>query len=146
MRLELLRRAALLSAGVVLGLSLATATDAAQDEKKAKKGKPQQVVPTGEEDSPAAEARAASAAAAVVEANLDRMLDRSTEGLESVQHDNGMVSMDLEGRFMHVSLASKRADGTSSTSCVASHKELNNARAAARAAAKPAPPVALEEK
>lgn len=143
MRHEFSRRTALLAAGVMLGLALATTADAAQDEKKAKKGKPQQVVPTGAEDAAAAPVTAAEAQG---EADLARMLDRTTEGLRSFQLPDGTVAVDLEGRFMHASVATKRPDGSVAVSCGASHKELAQAKAAASKARKPAAPVVLEEK
>ena len=53
-------------------------------------------------------------------ARLERAfrLNRSSEGLKAVQAGNGMVSMNLEGRFLHIYLGRKEADGTISTACV----------------------------
>ena len=45
-------------------------------------------------------------------------LNRSTEGLKTAQAGNGLVSMNLEGRFVHVYLARKEADGSITTACV----------------------------
>jgi len=45
-------------------------------------------------------------------------VNQSTEGLVQVRHANGMVSMDLQGRFQNVSLAKKEADGTVTQACV----------------------------
>jgi hypothetical protein len=140
MSLDVLRRGVLLAAGVVLGLAMLTPAQAAQDEKKAKKGKPQQVVPTGAEDS-----ATPTAAEAEGEANLEQMLDRSTEGLQVIRLDNGVELVDLEGRFMHVSTVLRRGDGSAVKSCVSSKLDLQKAQEAARASRKPAP-VVLEEK
>ena len=141
MSLDVLRRGVLLAAGVVLGLAMLTPAQAAQDEKKAKKGKPQQVVPTGAEDAGAPP----SAAEAEGDANLEQMLDRSTEGLQVIRLDNGVELVDLEGRFMHVSTVLTRGDGSSVKSCVSSKVDLQKAKAAARASKKPAARV-MEEK
>lgn len=46
------------------------------------------------------------------------LLNRSQEGLKSVEHANGAVSMDLEGRFQNVALAKKTADGGVAVACV----------------------------
>jgi hypothetical protein len=143
MSLDVLRRGVLLAAGVVLGLAMLTPAQAAQDEKKEKKGKPQQVVPTGRED-----AAPATAAEAAGEALVERMVDRTVEGLRSYQYDDGTVGVDLDGRFMHVSVVSRRPDGSLAVSCVGNHKGLAHAKLPAPPAAKAAKPapVALEEK
>lgn len=57
---------------------------------------------------------------------LAPMLDDSTDGLTQVQHSDGSVSMDLEGRFQSVTVARIKADGTIEQSCV------DNPRAAAK--------------
>lgn len=49
---------------------------------------------------------------------LKPMLNQSTEGLKQVQHPDGSVSMDLEGRFQNVTLAQKNSDGSLSQACV----------------------------
>jgi hypothetical protein len=51
-------------------------------------------------------------------AGLGEMINQSTEGLEQVQHEDGSVSMDLEGRFQNVTVARVNTDGSLSTSCV----------------------------
>ena len=51
-------------------------------------------------------------------AGLKPMLNQSTEGLVQVQHPDGSVSMDLEGRFQNVTVARINKDGTVSQSCV----------------------------
>lgn len=47
-----------------------------------------------------------------------RMLSRSTEGLTSRVLPNGAVALDLQGRFMNLSVARRNADGTISMTCV----------------------------
>jgi hypothetical protein len=44
--------------------------------------------------------------------------NKSTEGLVEVQHADGTVEMDLQGRFQNVMLAKKNDDGTVSQACV----------------------------
>jgi len=44
--------------------------------------------------------------------------NKSTEGLVEVKHEDGAVSMDLQGRFENVTLARKNDDGTITTACV----------------------------
>ncbi len=57
-------------------------------------------------------------------AGLKQMVNQSTDGLVQVQHADGSVSMDLEGRFQNVTVARVNKDGTVSQSCV------NNPKAA----------------
>jgi hypothetical protein len=49
---------------------------------------------------------------------LKRMVNKSADGLTQVQHEDGSVSMDLEGRFRHVVVARATEDGSVSMSCV----------------------------
>ena len=49
---------------------------------------------------------------------LKELANQSTEGLESVRHSDGSVSMDLQGHFQNVALAKRTEDGTVSQSCV----------------------------
>lgn len=51
-------------------------------------------------------------------AGLKRMVNQSTEGLVQVQHADGSVSMDLEGRFQNVAVARVSGDGDVTKSCV----------------------------
>ena len=51
-------------------------------------------------------------------AGLKPMLNKSTEGLVQVQHPDGSVTMDLEGRFQNVTVARVNKDGSVSQSCV----------------------------
>ena len=45
-------------------------------------------------------------------------MNHSTEGLTPVRHPNGMMSIDLQGRFENVTTAKRNADGTVSLECV----------------------------
>jgi NAD(P)H-flavin reductase len=51
-------------------------------------------------------------------AGLKQMVNQSTEGLVQVQHADGSVSMDLEGRFQNVAVARVNKDGSVTQSCV----------------------------
>lgn len=51
-------------------------------------------------------------------AGLKDMVNQSTEGLEQVQHADGSVTMNLEGRFQNVTVARVNQDGTITQSCV----------------------------
>lgn len=51
-------------------------------------------------------------------AGLKPMLNKSSDGLVTVQHPDGSVSMDLQGRFQNVAVARVNKDGTVSQSCV----------------------------
>jgi hypothetical protein len=62
--------------------------------------------------------------AAKLAEGLKPMLNRSTEGLVQVQHPDGSVSVDLQGRFQDVAVARVNKDGSVSQSCV------NNPKAA----------------
>ena len=44
--------------------------------------------------------------------------NKSTDGLVQVQHADGTVEMDLQGRFQNVMLAKKNDDGSVSEACV----------------------------
>jgi hypothetical protein len=44
--------------------------------------------------------------------------NKSTDGLQQIQHPDGTVSMDLQGRFQNVMLARKNDDGSVSQACV----------------------------
>jgi len=49
---------------------------------------------------------------------LKELANQSTEGLQQVQHPDGSVSIDLQGRFQNVTVARKDADGTLVQSCI----------------------------
>ena len=44
--------------------------------------------------------------------------NKATEGLVQEKHEDGTVSVDLQGRFQNVTLARRNADGTISAACV----------------------------
>ena len=44
--------------------------------------------------------------------------NKSTDGLVEVKHEDGTVSMDLQGRFQNVMIARKNEDGSVTTGCV----------------------------
>jgi hypothetical protein len=56
-------------------------------------------------------------------AQLRSLTNHSTEDLTQVQHRNGMVSMDLKGRFGGVVLGRANADGTTEVRCVFTMEE-----------------------
>lgn len=49
---------------------------------------------------------------------IRNLVNQSTDGLTQVQHADGSVSMDLQGRFQNVALAKKDDDGNVVQSCV----------------------------
>ena len=49
---------------------------------------------------------------------LKGMLNKSTDGLVPVKHEDGSTSIDLQGRFQNVTVARVNADGTITQSCV----------------------------
>lgn len=49
---------------------------------------------------------------------IKQLVNQSDEGLIQIEHADGSVSMDLQGRFQNVMLAKKEADGTVSQACV----------------------------
>lgn len=61
-----------------------------------------------------------------LEADLDRMLSRSDEGLEAVNHPDGRVSVHLKGRFMSASVARINADGGVETLCTEHAPDAHN--------------------
>lgn len=124
-------------AAVAAAIALAAGSPAQAGDKPVKKQKPRQIHPTGAEDAkpPTLEELQGDAA-------VEQMTNRSSEGLIAVQHANGMVSVDLEGRFMSVAIAVPRKDGASGATCVQSPQEFAKARkpvAAATARATTAP-------
>ena len=56
--------------------------------------------------------------ARILAEGIKQLVSQSTDGLVQIQHADGSVSMDLQGRFQSVMLAKKEADGTISQSCV----------------------------
>ncbi|HEV7475961.1 MAG TPA: hypothetical protein VGN90_18035 [Pyrinomonadaceae bacterium] len=56
--------------------------------------------------------------ASLLAQGIKQLVNQSTDGLVQIHHANGMVSMNLQGRFQDVLLAKKEADGTVSQTCV----------------------------
>jgi hypothetical protein len=54
----------------------------------------------------------------VMSDRLQSFLNRSSAGLQVQEHANGMLSMNLQGGFLNVWVASVGADGTMANSCV----------------------------
>jgi hypothetical protein len=131
-RLQGMRTFALV--GLALGLGIAPVVRA-DPPAKAKKQKPRQVHPTGKED-----AAPPSAADVAAEEKLEQMTSRSAEGLTPVQHADGMISLDLEGRFMHVMKAVPDGKGGTRLVCTGDHSKLQATTPVSK------PPAALEEK
>ena len=51
-------------------------------------------------------------------AGLKQLANQSTDGLQSVRHADGSVSMDLQGRFQNVAVAKLDEDGKLTQSCI----------------------------
>jgi biopolymer transport protein ExbD len=49
---------------------------------------------------------------------LKKLINNTDEGLVQVKHEDGMVSMDLQGHYQDVLLARKETDGTVTQACV----------------------------
>jgi hypothetical protein len=49
---------------------------------------------------------------------LKKMLNTSTDGLAQVQHADGTIQMDLQGRFQNVAVARMNEDGSVTQSCI----------------------------
>lgn len=51
-------------------------------------------------------------------AGLKELVNQSTDGLQSIQHADGSVSIDLQGRFQSMAVAKRDEDGKLTQSCV----------------------------
>jgi hypothetical protein len=51
-------------------------------------------------------------------AGIKQLANQSTDGLQSVRHADGSVSMDLQGRFQNVAVAKLDEDGKLTQSCI----------------------------
>ncbi len=132
-----LRRAGALTLTAVFGMSAMVSAQ------KPGRQKPRQVPQTDIEtvvDAPGE---------AVGEALLEQMTSRSADGLVEVGYADGTVSMDLQGRFMSVMVATTAADGSQAVACETGPKALTNAQAVrsdgpagSRKSARPATPAA----
>jgi hypothetical protein len=70
----------------------------------------------------------------------DAAIDNSDEGLVQVHHPNGMVSIDLQGRFQEYAVVRIAPNGRKVFDCVPTRQDI------ARLLTTPAPARALEEK
>lgn len=112
-------------------------------------GRPQQLLPTGEEDAaaaaPAGVARAAVSTAAVERQQLEdalvKMTSESSKGLNVVRHGDGSSSVNLEGRFMSVAIATPTKDGGYELSCQTGEGAATHAKHAHDVATGKAPKV-----
>lgn len=74
-------------------------------------------------------------------ASLERIFRQSTQGLQAEQRSDGSLKLDLEGRFLSVSLGRRNPDGSVTTDCTNS---LQHALKWLGAAPAPQPRPALE--
>src|SRR5215213_10027789 len=109
------------SAGT-LALAAFFTTTAIVAAQKPGKQKPRQVPQTG------VEAVVPTPADVAGEALLEQMTSRSSEGLVEVVHPDGTVSVDLQGRFMNVMLATAATDGALTVSCETGPEALKHAK------------------
>jgi hypothetical protein len=94
---------------------------------------------TGRLRPPTAEERKALAA------GLKNMLNRSTEGLTVRQHANGAKSVNLQGRFQSIAVASVNPDGTLAEKCVTNKREADAfVKSAGKSARKRTAPVSAK--
>jgi hypothetical protein len=142
-------------------LLTATAAQAADKPEANATQLPQQVLPTGAEDAAQAApaARAAFSVTASDEQRLEAELVESTsesdDGLSTVTLPDGSSMVDLQGRFMHVVVATPTDDGGVAIGChtgedAAAHvlhaKDVVTGKAPKDPAPTTAAPQALEEK
>jgi cell division septation protein DedD len=115
---------------------------------QARKQRPRQVAPTGEEDAPRSAVERQRERQ--LEQELAAMTSQATEGLVVVKRDNGSETVHLQGRFMSVAVAVENAEGGYDASCHDTVAALEKARhTSSTRKAKPAPakkPAVLEEK
>jgi hypothetical protein len=119
---------------VATALLIFATTASAQE--KGRRQRPQQVPPTGAEDS----AEALPEDPEGVE-TLDAITSRSTEGLTFEHRGDGTIGLDLQGRFMHVLRATPGKDGHLEVSCETGSRHGKEAHAKAATAVKPWRPV-----
>jgi hypothetical protein len=136
---------------LALGVPLLSALAVAQEAPATKPNAaqlPQQILPTGEEDaSPRAQdfaARAAQSEALTIEQRLREMTSESTEGLVTTRRDNGTLSIDLQGRFQSVLIATPTEDGRFVVSCHTGEDARAHAHHSADIAAGKAPKLKVQ--
>lgn len=113
-----LRSAGALTLAALFGMS------AVLSAQKPAKQKPRQVPQTDAETVVQTPAQLAG------EALLEQMTSRSSVGLVEVTRADGTVSMDLQGRFMSVMVATTARDGSEAVVCETGPEALKNALAA----------------
>ena len=59
-------------------------------------------------------------------ARMAKQLNRSAAGLAEVQHADGGVAVDLQGRFQSLSVATIDSNGRVNTGCVTTERELGD--------------------
>jgi hypothetical protein len=84
-------------------------------------------------------------------AGLQKLINRSTQGLQVVHHPNGAMSIDLQGRFQSVAVAKVNSDGKVAQSCATNMNEAtafvqSNSNAVSPSTKKKAADKAEEEK
>ena len=138
-------------AGALVALAIAALPSVANAQSTSREPVlPQQVIPTGAEDArPTENARAAAAAAVNTQARsleqeLVRMTSESSEGLVAVQRVDSGVTVDLEGRFMSVLVATPTEDGGHAVSCYTGHDAVTQADRARDIATGKAPKLAVK--
>ena len=99
-------------AGLCLTATLVLLAGAASAQEKARRQPPQQVVPTGAEDSAQLTAEDEEG-----QRTIDAITSHSTEGLTFEERGDGTIGLDLQGRFMHVLTAATGEDGALLVSC-----------------------------
>jgi hypothetical protein len=122
---------------LAVGVSTLTSAGITQAAEPASTAK---VLPTGAEDTPAAAARrAASSEQQALQQELANAVSESSEGLKRVQRADGVVMVDLEGRFMSVAIATPSEDGGHAISCHTGDGALAHAKHAHDVASGKAP-------
>ena len=121
-RAGVLLTAALLAAGVVTAISRQqSGAAAAREASQATSGKNLVTVEVGGKKLQVDAQRLQQGPLSQDEAQqiADSLKDnKSTDGLVQIQHSDGSVEMDLQGRFQNVMIAKKNSDGSVATSCV----------------------------
>ena len=121
-RASVLLAAALLAAGVVTAISRQqSGAAAAREASQATSGKNLVTVEVGGKKLQVDAQRLQQGPLTQDEAQqiADSLKDnKSTDGLVQIQHPDGSVELDLQGRFQNVMIAKKNADGSVATSCV----------------------------
>ena len=117
-----------LAAVTLIGIASGTSIPVHAGQDQAAPPQPRQILMTGAEDSRPTTAREIAGLQ-----ELTRMIDRSPEGLQVVQRPDGGWTVDLQGRFMSLAVATPQASGTAPVACMVGADAL----AALKAAAKP---------